>query len=185
MKIYSITSLQKRLLCVICVITFLFLCVLGKLFTVQIIQGTKLQTKAISQWTRDLPIAGLRGNILDTNGNILATSYTSYNLYLRASNITQPHEVATLLSKKLNMDYNLLYEKATKKNVSESLIAQQLDAELAKEILSSDLDGIYLSETSTRQYPYSDMLTSVLGFTTIDNTGQAGLEAYYNNFLTG
>lgn len=184
-KEYSITALQKRLLCIVCIITFLFFCVLGKLFVVQIIQGKSLQIRAISQWTRDLSLSGLRGKILDRNNNILASSYTSYNVYVRASNIKDAPTVASLLSKKLDVDYNMVLEKANKKNVSESLIKSQVDMSIAKEILSADLDGIYLGETSTRQYPYGDLLTSVLGFTTIDNVGQAGLEAYYNNFLTG
>ena len=182
---FTITSLQKRLLCVLGIMALLFLCVIGKLFVVQIIQGNKLQMRAISQWTRDLSLSGLRGKILDTNGNVLASSYTSYNVYVRASNVQDAGAVATLLSEKLGVSYDTVYEKATKTNVSESLIAAQVDIDTAKAILNADVDGIYLGETSTRQYPYGDMLTSVLGFTTIDNVGQAGLEAYYNNFLTG
>ena len=184
-KKFTITSLQKRLLCIICIIAFLFLCVIGKLFFVQIIQGVDLQMRAVSQWTRDLPISGLRGKILDTNNNVLASSYTSFNVYVRASNVKEPEKVTQVLGQKLNLDYQTVYDKVTKTNVSETLIAQQVEPDLAKEILSANLDGIYLSETSTRQYPYGDLLTSVLGFTTIDNVGQAGLEAYYNNFLTG
>ena len=182
---FTITSLQKRLLCVLGIMALLFFCVIGKLFVVQIIQGNKLQTRAISQWTRDLSLSGLRGKILDTNGNVLASSYTSYNVYVRASNVKDAGAVAALLSEKLGVDYDTVYEKATKTNISESLIASQVDIDTAKAILNADIDGIYLGETSTRQYPYGDMLTSVLGFTTIDNVGQAGLEAYYNNFLTG
>ena len=182
---FTITSLQKRLLCVLGIMALLFFCVIGKLFVVQIIQGNKLQTRAISQWTRDLSLSGLRGKIFDTNGNVLASSYTSYNVYVRASNVKDAGAVAALLSEKLGVDYDTVYEKATKTNISESLIASQVDIDTAKAILNADIDGIYLGETSTRQYPYGDMLTSVLGFTTIDNVGQAGLEAYYNNFLTG
>ena len=182
---FTITSLQKRLLCVLGIMALLFFCVIGKLFVVQIIQGNKLQTRAISQWTRDLSLSGLRGKILDTNGNVLASSYTSYNVYVRASNVKDAGAVAALLSEKLGVDYDTVYKKATKTNISESLIASQVDIDTAKVILNADIDGIYLGETSTRQYPYGDMLTSVLGFTTIDNVGQAGLEAYYNNFLTG
>lgn len=182
---FTITSLQKRLLCVLGIMALLFFCVIGKLFVVQIIQGNKLQTRAISQWTRDLSLSGLRGKILDTNGNVLASSYTSYNVYVRASNVKDAGAVAALLSEKLGVDYDTVYKKATKTNISESLIVSQVDIDTAKAILNADIDGIYLGETSTRQYPYGDMLTSVLGFTTIDNVGQAGLEAYYNNFLTG
>ena len=184
-QFFSLNSLHKRLLCVVCIIAFLFLCVIGKLFVVQIVQGKGLQTKAISQWTRDLPIAGLRGKILDRNGNILASSYTSYNVYLRGSNITEPEEVAQIVSENLGLDYEKTLEKVKKKNVSESLVAQQVDRERAVKLLESGLSGIYISETSTRQYPYNEYLTNVLGLTTIDNVGQAGLEAYYNNYLTG
>ena len=182
---FTITSLQKRLLCVLGIMALLFFCVIGKLFVVQIIQGNKLQTRAISQWTRDLSLSGLRGKILDTNGNVLASSYTSYNVYVRASNVKDAGAVAALLSEKLGVDYDTVYEKATKTNISESLIASQVDIDTAKAILNADIDGIYLGETSTRQYPYGDMRTSVVGFMTIENVGQAGLEAYYNNFLTG
>ncbi len=182
---FSQNSLHKRLLCVVCIMAFLFLCVIGKLFAVQILQGKKLQTRAISQWTRDLPIAGVRGSILDRNGTVLASSYTSYNVYLRGSNITEPEVVAKAIADILELDYDTVLEKAMKKNVSESLVALQVEREKVVELLSRGLSGIYVSETSTREYPYNEYLTNVLGLTTIDNVGQAGLEAYYNNYLTG
>jgi len=182
---YNQCNLHKRLLCVICIITFLFLCIIGKLFVVQIIQGRSLQTRAISQWTRDLPIAGLRGKILDRNGTVLASSYTSYDVYLRASNITEPERVAEILADKLGLEYEYVLENAQKRGVSETRIARQVDRERAVQIIECGLDGVFLSETSTRLYPYSDALCNVLGITNIDNSGQAGLEAYYDNFLTG
>ncbi len=165
--------------------TFLFMCLFGKLFWVQIIQGKSLQVKAISQWTRDLPLLGLRGSITDCNGNILANSYTSYNVYVRPSNVTNPDSVAICLSNLLGVDYDTVYKKATTKSVSESLIKQQVSADTVRYILQQNINGIYISETSTRQYPYGNSLTSVLGYCTIDNVGQSGLEAYYNSYLTG
>ena len=141
-KEYSITSLQKRILCVISIISFLFLCVMGKLFFVQIIQGKGLQIRAISQWTRDLSLSGLRGEILDRNGTVLASSYTSYNVYVRASNVKDAHAVASLLSEKLDVDYNTVLEKAQKTNISESLIKSQVDITVAKEILSAKINLI-------------------------------------------
>lgn len=78
MKVYfGIGSLYKRLLCVVCIIAFLFLCVVGKLFVVQVVESRSLQNRAISQWTRDLPIAGMRGKILDRNNQVIASSFTS------------------------------------------------------------------------------------------------------------
>ncbi len=182
---YSNFSLQKRLLAVVGTVAFLFLALFGKLFVVQIYQGEKLQMRAVSQWTRDLSLSGLRGDIVDTRGDILATSYTSYNVYVRGSNVVDAEEVARVLSEVLGVDYEKTLAKAKDRSVSERLIAQQVDYAEAHMLLSYNLGGIYLSETSTRQYLYDELLCNVLGFCTTDNIGQSGLEAYYNNFLKG
>jgi len=182
---YSIFSLQKRLFAVLSIVLFLFIVVLVKLFSVQILQGETLQTRAISQWTRDLTMSGLRGDVVDTNGDVLATSYTSYNVYVRGSNVVDAVAVATALSEVLGVDYAKALTKANDRTVSENLIAQQVTYEQAQILLGYDLDGIYLSETSTREYLYDNLLCNVLGFTTVDSVGQSGLEAYYDSFLQG
>ena len=68
---------------------------------------------------------------------------------------------------------------------SEVLIKQQVDSDTSKKIIKLNLEGVVLSENSSRYYPYGDLLTQVLGYTTIDNVGQSGLELYYNNYLKG
>ncbi len=182
---FGLNSIHKRLLCVICIITFLFLCVIGKLFAVQIINGKNLSTRAISQWTRDLPIEGVRGAILDRNNLPLATSYTSFDIFVRGSNVASAQDVASTLNSVLDLDYEKMLEIAQKKNVSETRVATKIEREEALELIGRDIPGIILSETSSRFYPNDDYLCNVLGYTTIDNVGQSGLEAYYNNFLTG
>lgn len=184
-KQYTFYSLQKRLLCIICVATFAFLLVGIKLFVVSVVQSKGLQTRAISQWTRDLSLCGLRGKILDTNGCVLASSYTSYNVYVRPASVTDLKDCSQKLGMLLQQDENVVLQKISNRKVSEVLVAQQVQSDLAYQIFSENIDGVYLSETSTRQYPYGDLLTSVLGFTTIDNVGQTGLESYYDKVLTG
>ena len=44
---------------------------------------------------------------------------------------------------------------------------------------------MYLSQNVDRIYPYDNLLTQVLGYCTIDNIGQAGLESYYDKYLKG
>ncbi len=163
---------------------FLFLFVVGKLFYVQIIQGTRLQHKAISQWTRDLTISGMRGDILDTNNQVLATSYTSFDIYARRSAIKDKTYFAQQISQALQSDFDTIMEKLSK-NISEVLLEPKVDIQVAKQLLSLNLDGLYVSENCSREYPYGDFLTQVLGYTSLDNVGQAGIEAYYNQFLTG
>ena len=182
---YTLYSLRKRILAVLCLISFIFLLLFARLFYIQAINSANLQQLAESQWTRDLPITAERGKIYDTNGAPLAVSYTTYNVYTRYREIKDVSETALYLAKKLNMSFNKVYEKISASGVSEVLVKMQISQELAEDILQSDVAGIFLSENVTRYYPYGDLLTQVLGFTSIDNIGQAGLEAYYNETLSG
>lgn len=181
----SISSLQKRLLSVFLLVTSIFIALIVRLGFLQLVQGQWLQARAASQWTRDLPINAKRGNILDTNGASLAKSYSTYDVYVRASMIKSPTKVALILSENLNITYEDAFKKATNTNVSESLIKLQVNDAAAKKIIKANEPGIMLSENNRRYYPYGDLLTQVLGFTTIDNIGQAGLEAYYDKYLKG
>ena len=166
-------------------ISFIFCALIVRLFVIQIINGKSLQSRATDQWTRDLKIVAPRGNIIDSTGSTLAVSYTTYNVYARAREISSPSQTAHALSGILDIDFATLYEKLSKKNVSEVLLKMQIEDETAEEIYNLKLDGIYLAENSNRYYPYGDLLTQVLGFTSIDNVGQSGIEAYYDSYLAG
>ena len=61
----------------------------------------------------------------------------------------------------------------------------QVDGETAEIIYNYKLDGVYLAENSDRYYPNGNLLTQVLGFISVDNVGQTGVEAYYNDYLKG
>lgn len=182
---FSLHSLRKRISAFILAISFLFFALICRLAYVQIFNGSFLQLKAFNQWTRDLKITAERGKIYDANGATLAVSLTSYDIYVRGREIKEPVKVANFLSKKLNMDYNLLYDKVNIKHVSEVLVKLQVDSTTAKEIANENLSGVFLSESIKRYYPYGDLLTQILGFTTIDNIGQSGIEAYFNEMLSG
>ena len=177
--------MKKRILAILLVISFIFCALIVRLFVIQILNGKSLQSRATDQWTRDLKIVAPRGNIIDSTGSTLAVSYTTYNVYARAREISSPSQTAHALSGILDIDFATLYEKLSKKNVSEVLLKMQIEGETAEEIYNLKLDGIYLAENSNRYYPYGDLLTQVLGFTSIDNVGQSGIEAYYDSYLAG
>lgn len=141
--------------------------------------------RAEEQWTRDLPLVAERGKISDTTGASLAVSYSTYDIYSRARQITNPSKTARFLSEILSIDYDTVYARVTNNRVSEVLIKSQVEKEIADKIITEDIDGIYLSENIKRYYPYGDLLTQIIGFTTSDNQGQAGIELYYDNLLKG
>ena len=180
---YNISSIQKRFIAIILAILTIFCALIGRVFYLQIINGKNLQIKAVEQWLRDLPLSSKRGEILDTNGVSLATTITTYDVYVRARNVTNPSGLAGEINELLGVDYEKAYEKVTNKNFSEILIKMQV-AEIKAKALTK-FEGIYLSQNVARVYPYDNLLTQVLGYCTIDNIGQAGLESYYDKYLKG
>lgn len=182
---FNIKFLKKRVLIFSIALIVLFAAIVGRLLYVQVFQGGLLQAKATDQWTRDLPVVAERGTIYDRNGAALAVSYTTYNIYVRGREVKEGPSVANFLSQKLGLDYNQTLLKVNNKSVSEVLIKMNVESDVAKEIYDKSYSGVYLSESISRYYPYGNLLTQVLGFTTVDNTGQAGIEAYYDELLKG
>lgn len=144
-----------------------------------------MQQRATDQWTRDLAIVAPRGTIYDSTGASLAVSYTTYNVFVRAREISLPAETAQVLARELDLSFDKVYDKVRKKGVSETLIKMQVSAEVAENIYRHNLKGVYLAENVARYYTYGNLLTQVLGFTSVDNVGQSGIEAYYDKVLHG
>lgn len=166
-------------------VTFLFVGLLGKLMYVQLVDGVMLQSRALDQWTRDIPVAAERGVIRDINGIILADSSTLYTVYVRPNAIKDHELTASVLAEALDMDLQKLYRKITTTRVSEITIKKKVTKDAVIKIRQSDATGIYMSEEIARFYPYGDFLTQVLGFINIDGVGQTGIEGYYDKYLAG
>ncbi len=174
----------KRLSAMLLLIVFLFLAIFAKTFAVIIVEGERLQAKAINQWMRSVPTDAPRGNILDKNGKILASTATRYNLYVRPSNTPDKAGVAKLLCDVFGYEYESTLAKISKRT-SEVTVATKATKEQLNRIYAANLKGIYYAEDNFRYYPYGDFMTQVLGFCSSDGFGQTGLEAYYDKYLTG
>ncbi len=184
-KPFTLFSFRKRIVALFIAISFLFCALAIRLFVLQIINGQSLQLRATDQWTRDLKIVAPRGTIYDRTGASLAVSYTTYNIFVRGREVKSATTVATHLSNILGLDFDDVYAKVQRKNVSEVLIKLGVDSETAEQIYQQSLPGVYLAESVARYYPNGNLATQLLGFTSIDNVGQTGVEAYYNELLTG
>ena len=184
-RFYNLFSFQKRVMFLVLAFILVFSAIFVRLGYLQLVAGKKMQVLASSQWLRDLPLSAKRGDVLDRNGVLLATTETTYDIYVRARSVDNPSELARLLTDKLQLNFDKTYTKVTNKSVSETLIKLQVEESLALSIAGAGYKGVYLSQNVGRVYPYSSLLTQVLGFCSIDNVGQTGLESYYNKYLKG
>lgn len=180
---YNLSNLQKRFVAIVLIVCTLFVALLGRLFYLQVINNKHLQILAAEQWLRDLPLSSKRGEIYDANGVSLATTITTYDIYVRARNVKQPDLLARELSTYLGTDYDVMHKKVTNTKQSEVLIKMQVEEDIALKL--AEIDGVYLAQNVKRVYPYNSLGTQILGYCTIDNMGQAGLESYYDKYMRG
>lgn len=162
----------------------MFAALTARLIYVEVVNGPKLQARALEQWYRDVPLQGERGAIYDATGRLLADSRTVYTVYVRPVSVTNKEETASILSSALGLDYDVLLSKLNSR-VSEITVKKNVEKDVMLAIASSAATGVYGSQSIKRIYPYGNYLTQILGFTNVDGEGQTGIEKYYDQYLRG
>lgn len=202
----------KRLLILGVVIVFLLCSNAARTFYLQVVRGDELSQKAESQQMRDTEISAMRGTIYDSEGNVLAQSATVWTIFLDplAINIeileNDTEERIAYKKQKSEERRNLIIEKFTeifqydeehKKEliektkqenhyvVVEKKVEHNIKEQISDFIHEYDLNCIGMEQDTKRYYPYGSLASSVLGFTGADDQGLSGIEAYYDEELTG
>ncbi len=168
----------------------LYLVLAARLFDLQVLQAEELQARAQAQWTSESTIAPARGTIYDRNGNTLAMSATAYIASVSPRQVKDARRFAQILAPILNMDEETIYERASDTSKGGVTLKRQLSREIAQQLRAmlaqqDALTGLYLEEDSKRYYPLGEMACQLIGLTTIDGVGQAGLEMALDKYLSG
>lgn len=179
-------DIHIRIRFVILVVAIILVLVIGKVFYIQVFSYNKLSDITEDLWSRKMTINAPRGDIVDRNGLVLATSVVTTTIYVVPNQIQDKEKVSTEIANILDCDYEDVY-KYVSKNSSMEIIRKgmDLDSETADKIDKLGFDGVYLVVDSKRHYPYGDTLAHIIGFVGSDNQGLSGLELTYNEYLTG
>ena len=151
----------------------------------QIIWGNELQEKALDQWTRNIPVLAKRGDILDRNGVVLATTKKTYSVFVRPRAVTDIEGVSATLSEIFSLDMESVKSKIKSTKVSEFKVVKHVEQRYIDELAKNRLNGVYFAEDVTRVYPFNNLLCQTLGYTSSDGNGISGLEYYYDKYLSG
>lgn len=183
--------IRRRILIVLAIFLALFLVLITRLASLQIVQAKDLQQRAQAQWTSESIIYPTRGSILDRNGNVLAMSATAYIASVSPRQVTDPERFSQVLAPILDMDAETIRKKASDTSKGGVILKRQLARDVAQQLKTmlaegdGSLKGLYLEEDSRRYYPNGAFATQLLGLTTIDGVGQSGLESMLNDYLSG
>ncbi len=165
-----------------------FTLIAGKLFILTIGgQNTGQAVASIATATKTStsePAANaIRSNILDRNGDILATSLKTQSLYADPKFIDNPTRVAKNLIKTLpELNYGEIL-KDLQSNKRFVWIKRHLTPEQQYQVNALGHPGLAFTPETRRIYPKGPLFSHVLGFADIDGKGLSGVENTFNNLL--
>ncbi len=143
-----------------------------------------------------------RGDILDRNGNILASTTYEYTIGITPSDVMKSQEnrkdplskqdIADSFAEIIGADANKMVEWLGEEETPYVQVMKKVNYEQMKDLQAflseHNIGGVKIDAVPKRYYNYGSLAAQVIGFADqSDNSliGQYGIEAYYNSYLTG
>lgn len=191
--------MQKKLAVLFILVLLAFVGLSVRLFMINKEDSENYKKQVLSQQeynSKVLPYK--RGDIIDAKGTKLAYSEKVYNLVVDASVINSKQAYAEPTIAALNSCFgidaneirNHLLQKpkdryyVVKKQLTYEEITPFLEMQKDEE-KGANIKGIWFEEEYKRVYPFGSLACDAIGFTSKDNIGTNGLEAYYTDTLNG
>ena len=169
-----------------------FAALFSKLYEWQITRHYELQDLAVRQQTLRTTVGASRGAIYDRNGRTLAISSTAENVCISPRQLKKDGVNGTIVAQKLSEILGVSEEfvlESMEADTSYRVIKKRVEQETAdkvREFINENGigNGIFFEQTAKRYYPFGSLASNVIGFTN-ENGGAYGLEAVYNDEMSG
>jgi cell division protein FtsI (penicillin-binding protein 3) len=157
----------------------------GRAAYVQVFNNDFYQRQGEVRFTRTLELPANRGRILDRNGLILASSVPAPSIWAIPEDIERDKVKLAQLAKLLEMPLAELNKKLEDEDKTFVWLKRQVDEPVAQQIAALGIKGVYSRKEYKRQYPEGESAAHVVGFTSIEDNGQEGVELAFNKDLAG
>lgn len=200
----KVSTMSQRLRKTMIIFFLILILLIGRLGWLQLVQGAELKEAMYNQLITSRVISPKRGAIYDTNGKTLARSAQVDTVTINPSRIKVSNKdedvaaaktkalkekVAKVFSEIFSLNYEETLEKVSSTNQVETIAKKvekdkidKLKAWMKEEEVYA---GINIDEDTKRYYPYENLASNLIGFCGTDNQGLEGLEAAWDNVLTG
>ncbi|WP_412049663.1 MULTISPECIES: peptidoglycan D,D-transpeptidase FtsI family protein [unclassified Hoeflea] len=144
----------------------------------RLVQYGMRSPETVSSINRTNELLASRPDLLDRNGEVLATDIRTVSLFAEPNKIVDPDEAVELLATVLpDLDQRGIYRKLSS-NSRFQWLRRQLTPKQQSQILSLGIPGIGFRPETRRFYPGGPTASHVIGLTNIDNKGISGMEKY-------
>lgn len=198
-------NMRKKLSWLFMLLLFALFGLIGRLGYFEYEKGEKYEKKVLSMLSYDSKtIPYKRGNIMDCNGTMLATSVPVYNVILDCSVMNSDEKyieptIEALISCFADLDKAEIKLYASENKSSKYYVLErrlpydqiQPFVELSDAVdengkkINPNIKGVWFEKEYQRYYPLGSLAGSVIGFTSTGDVGTIGLENYYDELLNG
>jgi cell division protein FtsI (penicillin-binding protein 3) len=192
----SIVVLDRRRTSLVVVVTLLLAVLAGRLAYVQVVSGPAVAAEARDDRLSSATLIASRGQITDSQGQVLATSVQRYDIVVNQVELARWH--ATVDEQELSGAAGAAQLIAPLIEANAAELGAKLDGEskyrkIAKGVLPEvwqsvkalRIDGISAEQVAERVYPNGDVAGNVLGWVNAEGVGAQGVESLLNEELTG
>ncbi len=156
-------------------------CVAYAIIGGRLVQYGHAQPETVSSILPADRLMASRPDILDRNGEVLATDIRTVSLFAEPHKVVDPDEAVERLSTVLrDLDVKDTYRKLSS-NSRFQWLRRQLTPKQQSQILALGIPGIGFRPEKRRFYPGGATASHIVGYVNIDNRGMAGMERYIDN----
>ena len=155
-----------------------------RLYFLQVVRSDSYIQRA-SQHQKDVvEITPRRGDILDRDGNVLASSVQVDSVFARPNQIKNTAATAKALARLTGVPLSELNRKLSPSN-HWVWIKRKISPQERRAIERAKLHGVDFYTEFRRFYPNREMAAHLLGYVDVDEEGRSGLEGSYNAVVRG
>jgi len=162
-----------------------FMVLAARAFYLQGLHKDFLQRKGESRYGRVIEISAHRGMIVDRNGEPLAVSTPVESVWAAPADAKLSPQQRAKLANLLKIGPKELQRRLSGEEREFVYLKRHLPPDEAASVVSLDLPGVFLKREYRRYYPAAEVTAHLLGFTSVDDKGQEGIELAYQEWLGG
>jgi cell division protein FtsI (penicillin-binding protein 3) len=181
-------TLKRRIQVAAAVLACWAVAIQVRLVYLQVVDRADLVERAERQQQQRIKPPGNRGEILDRDGRVLATSVDADTIYAVPSAIDDKPALVGKLCAALGdctpRDRQELIDRLARQRHF-AYVRRQVSPEEARRVADLNLEGIGFMKESRRFYPNKELAAHILGYVGRDNQGLSGLESAYDSQIRG
>lgn len=156
----------------------------ARLVIIQVAHNKSLTAYESSFQLKHIKLPATRGEIVDTNGQVLAMDVPRDQVVAAPRYITHPKQEARALARYLPFSAGQL-DRVLSNHAWYAMLANSVRPSVASRIKKLGLTGISVVPVTGRLYPNGTLASQVLGMVGSNDQGLAGVESEYNSILSG